>query len=243
MKESRSRLIVALDVPERRTALAAVKSLRGHVGYFKLGLELFVSEGPGLVEEIRGAGEKVFLDLKLHDIPNTVAGAVRAACRLGIEMLTLHASGGRAMLEAGRKAAEESATSPLVLAVTVLTSLSLADTRTLGIQETPEDWTRRLATVAQEAGIRGLVASPAELQSLRKKFGEGMQLVSPGIRPAGSATQDQARIATPSQAIHAGADFLVVGRPILQAADPAAAADNIVKEMETVISQRSPQRR
>jgi orotidine-5'-phosphate decarboxylase len=186
-----------------------------------------------LVEEIRGAGEKVFLDLKLHDIPNTVAGAVRAACRLGIEMLTLHAAGGRAMMEAGRKAAEESATSPLVLAVTVLTSLSLADTRTLGIRETPEDWTRRLATLAQEAGIRGLVASPAELQSLRKKFGEDMQLVSPGIRPPGSATQDQARIATPSQAIHAGADFLVVGRPILQAADPAAAADEIVREIES----------
>src|SRR5688572_1231735 len=233
MKDARSRLIVALDVPDRRAALAAVKSLRGHVGYFKLGLEIFVSEGPGLVQEIRGSGEKVFLDLKLHDIPNTVAGAVRAACRLGIEMLTLHAAGGQAMMEAGRKAAEESAVPPLLLAVTVLTSLSPADIRTFGIQETPEEWTRKLALLAQEAGIRGLVASPAELQSLRQKFGEGMQLVSPGIRPTGSATQDQARFATPSQAIHNGANFLVVGRPILQAADPAAAAAEIVREIES----------
>lgn len=232
MKDPRSRLIVALDVPDRRAALAAVKSLRGHVGYFKLGLEIFVSEGPGLVQEIQGAGEKVFLDLKLHDIPNTVAGAVRAACRLGIEMLTLHAAGGRAMMEAGRKAAEESAMPPLLLAVTVLTSLSPADIRTFGIRETPEDWTRRLASLAQEAGIRGLVASPEELRSLRQKFGDRMRLVAPGIRPVGSESKDQARIATPSQAIHDGADFLVVGRPILQAADPAAAAAEIVREIK-----------
>lgn len=235
MKDPRSRLIIALDVADRAAALAAVKSLSGHVGCFKLGLEIFVSEGPELVKEIRGMGEKVFLDLKLHDIPNTVAGAVRAACRLGSDMLTLHAAGGRAMLEAGRKAAEDTGLSPLLLAVTALTSLTHEDIRRAGIQGAPEDWVLRLASIAREAEFRGLVASPLELRRLRQKLGETMQLVAPGIRPAGSAAQDQARIATPSEAIRAGADFLVVGRPILQAANPALVADEIVREIENTI--------
>jgi len=231
MKEARSRLIVAVDVPNRAAALAAVDRLAGHVGYFKLGLEIFVSEGPALVQEIVGRGEKVFLDLKLHDIPNTVAGAVRAACRLGISMLTLHAGGGRRMLEAAREAAQTVSSPPLLLAVTALTSLSLDDARSIGVQDELAIWVERLAGLACQAGIRGLVASAHELSHLRRKFGDTMQLVIPGIRPGGEPTQDQARTATPAEAIRNGAGFVVVGRPILQAPDPALAADRIVEEI------------
>ena len=187
MKEARSRLIVAVDVPDRAAALAAVDRLAGHVGYFKLGLEIFVSEGPALVQEIVGRGEKVFLDLKLHDIPNTVAGAVRAACRLGISMLTLHAGGGRRMLEAAREAAQTVSSPPLLLAVTALTSLSLDDARSIGVQDELAIWVERLAGLACQAGIPGLVASAHELPHLRRKFGDTMQFVIPGIRPGGAA--------------------------------------------------------
>jgi orotidine-5'-phosphate decarboxylase len=236
MKEARSRLIVAVDVPNRAAALAAVDRLAGHVGYFKLGLEIFVSEGPALVQEIIGRGEKVFLDLKLHDIPNTVAGAVRAACRLGISMLTLHAGGGRPMLEAAREAAQTVSSPPLLLAVTALTSLSLDDARSIGVQDELAIWVERLAGLAQQAGIRGLVASAHELPHLRRRFSGTMQFVIPGIRPGGMPTQDQARTATPAEAIRGGAGFLVVGRPILQAPDPAQAADRIVEEIAAQLS-------
>ena len=229
--DPKSGLIVALDVPDREAALAAVDRLRGRVGCFKIGLEIFTREGPRLVEEIRGRGEDIFLDLKLHDIPNTVRGAVRSACRLGIRMLTVHASGGGAMLAAACEEARQSASRPLVLAVTALTSLSQDDVRKLGVAGPVEEWVETLAATAREAGIRGLVASAKELPLLRKKFGDDMRLVIPGIRPAGSATQDQSRVATPGDAIRAGADFIVVGRPILQAPDPAAAADAIVAEI------------
>ncbi len=231
MKEARSRLIVAVDVPDRAAALAAVDRLRGHVGCFKLGLEIFVSEGPALVQEIVGRGEKVFLDLKLHDIPNTVAGAVRAACRLGISMLTLHAGGGRRMLEAAREAAQTVSSPPLLLAVTALTSLSLDDARSIGVQDELAIWVERLAGLACQAGIPGLVASAHELPHLRRKLGDTIQFVIPGIRPEGAPTQDQARTATPAEAIRGGAGFLVVGRPVLQAQDPAQAADRIVEEI------------
>jgi len=229
--DPKSGLIVALDVPDREAALAAVDRLRGRAGCFKIGLEIFTREGPRLVEEIRGRGEDIFLDLKLHDIPNTVRGAVRSACRLGIRMLTVHASGGGAMLAAACEEARQSASRPLVLAVTALTSLSQDDVRKLGVAGPVEEWVETLAATAREAGIRGLVASAKELPLLRKKFGDDMRLVIPGIRPAGSATQDQSRVATPGDAIRAGADFIVVGRPILQAPDPAAAADAIVAEI------------
>jgi orotidine-5'-phosphate decarboxylase len=231
MKEARSRLIVAVDVPNRVAALAAVDRLAGHVGCFKLGLEIFVSEGPALVQEIVGRGEKVFLDLKLHDIPNTVAGAVRAACRLGISMLTLHAGGGKPMLEAAREAAQTVSSPPLLLAVTALTSLSLDDARSIGVQDELAIWVERLAGLAYQAGIRGLVASAHELPHLRRKFGDTIQFVIPGIRPEGAPTQDQARTATPAEAIRGGAGFLVVGRPVLHAPDPAQAADRIVEEI------------
>jgi orotidine-5'-phosphate decarboxylase len=201
------------------------------VGFFKIGLELFTREGPRLVEEIRDRGEKVFLDLKLHDIPNTVRGAVRSACRLGVQMLTVHASGGPAMLSAASQEAQSSASSPLLLAVTALTSLSEAEINAMGIAGSVEQWVDRLAAMAQNSGIPGIVASSKELSLLRSKFGSTLQFVIPGIRPAGAALQDQSRTATPGEAIRGGANYIVVGRPILQAPDPADAADSIVKEI------------
>jgi orotidine-5'-phosphate decarboxylase len=231
MSDSRSSLIVALDVPDRLAALQAAEQLWGHVGYFKIGLELFTREGPRLVEEIRERGEKIFLDLKLHDIPNTVRGAVRSACRLGIHMLTVHASGGPAMLTAASEEAQASGAPPLILAVTALTSLSEEDMRRFGIAGSMEQWVERLATLAHDSGIRGIVASARELPVLRRRFLADLKLVIPGIRPAGAALQDQSRTATPAEAIRAGADYIVVGRPVLQAKDPARAADLIVEEI------------
>jgi len=235
MNDPRSRLIVALDVPDRAAALATVERLSGHAGYFKLGLEIFTREGPRLVEEIRGRGEKIFLDLKLHDIPNTVRGAVRSACRLGIDMLTLHASGGPEMLSAAALEARSSESPPLLLAVTALTSLSREDVQKLGVSGTVEQWVERLAGLACDSGIRGIVASAGELPMLHRKFENKLQFVIPGIRPAGSSAQDQSRTATPAEAVRAGADFIVVGRPILQAPDPATAADAIVEEIRQAL--------
>jgi orotidine-5'-phosphate decarboxylase len=235
MNDPRSHLIVALDVPDRAAALKAVDQLAGHVGYFKLGLEIFTGEGPKLVEEIRDRGEKIFLDLKLHDIPNTVRGAVRSACRLGVNMLTVHASGGAAMLRAANEEALSAANAPLILAVTALTSLSEDDVRKLGVADPVEAWVERLAGLAHDSGIRGIVASSKELPMLRKKFTHEMQLVIPGIRPAGADMQDQSRTATPEDAMRAGANFIVVGRPILKAQDPAQAADAIVAEISKAL--------
>jgi orotidine-5'-phosphate decarboxylase len=230
MTAARDRLIAALDLPDRDSALAMVERLAGRVGWFKVGLELFVAEGPGLVEEIRGRGHPVFLDLKLHDIPNTVASAVRSAGRLGAGMLTLHASGGRAMLEAARDAARRLSAPPLLLAVTALTSLSQGEVEELGVTGPLGGWVARLAGLAVECGLHGLVCSAAEVAWLRRAHPD-LALVVPGIRPAGSAHADQRRAATPADAMRAGASYLVVGRPILAATDPARAADAIVAEM------------
>lgn len=238
MKDARSRLIVAVDVPDRPAAIAVLDQLSGHVGYFKLGLEIFVREGPDMVREFVGRGANVFLDLKLHDIPNTVAAAVKSACRLGVGMLTVHAAGGRKMLEAAREAAQGAAAPPMLLGVTALTSLSQDDAAHMGIADPIAKWVEKLAGIASEAGIPGLVTSSHELPILYSRFGGKMKLIVPGIRPGGSAAQDQARTATPSEAIAAGADFIVVGRPILQAADPRSAADSIVVEIAQGLERR-----
>jgi orotidine-5'-phosphate decarboxylase len=189
---------------------------------FKIGKELFTSEGPALVRELIGQRDRVFLDLKFHDIPNTVAGAVRAATQLGVTLVNVHAAGGRAMMEAAAQAAHGTGTR--VLAVTVLTSLDAAALHAVGFSEPPDCLVLRLARLAQESGLDGVVAAPTEVAMLRRELGPDFILLTPGIRIAGSAPDDQARIASPAEAVRAGADYLVVGRPITQAPDPAAAA-------------------
>lgn len=238
MNDPKSHLIVALDVPDRAAAVRMTEQLSGHVGYFKIGLELFISEGPRLVEEIRDQGEKIFLDLKLHDIPNTVRGAVRSACRLGVDMLTIHTSGGSHMLSAASQEATQSKSPPLLLGVTALTSLSEDEMRKLGVSGSMEQWVEQLAELAQNSGMGGIVASSKELPLLHRKFHNKLKFVIPGIRPAGTAIQDQSRTATPAEAIRAGADYVVVGRPILQAPNPAQAADSIVDEINSAAESR-----
>ncbi len=222
------RLIVALDTPDLATARTLATRLAPHCGLLKLGLEFFVAHGPQGVATFQE--RPVFLDLKLHDIPNTVAGAVRAALPLRPRMLTLHAGGGAAMIEAARRAADTPGR-PMLLAVTVLTSLDAAGLAATGIAATPRAQVVRLAKLAMEAGADGLVCSPHEIAAIRDALGEAPKLVVPGIRPAGAAAGDQARVMTPAEAIAAGADWIVVGRPITSAADPAAAAAAITASL------------
>lgn len=225
-----ARLIVALDTADPARARSWAAALAPHCGLFKLGLEFFVANGPGSVGSI--TERPVFLDLKLHDIPNTVAGAVRAVLRLAPAMLTLHASGGPAMIEAARNAAESAgAARPKLLAVTVLTSLDAAALDAVGVAGGPTQQVLRLARMAMSAGADGLVCSPREVAALRDALGTAPLLVVPGIRPAGAASGDQARTMTPREAMVAGADWIVVGRPITQAADPVAAAAAIAAEI------------
>jgi orotidine-5'-phosphate decarboxylase len=227
-QELRERLIVALDVPNASAAQRLVQQIGTSVGWYKVGLQLFTAEGPAVVRELVGSGRKVFLDLKLHDIPNTVAKAVQAATALGASMLTIHGSGGASMLKAAVDAAERRLS---ILAVTVLTSLKDEDLEEIGFAAGTLDQTLRMASLARSCGCDGVVTSPREVAALRKMLGEGFQIVVPGVRPAGSERNDQERIATPAQAMAAGATHLVVGRPITAAADPVAAADAIVEEM------------
>jgi orotidine-5'-phosphate decarboxylase len=224
------RLIVALDFPNALQTLEFTERLEKTCRWVKVGLELFVAEGPGIVASLAEQGFSVFLDLKLHDIPNTVAGAVRTASAAGARLLTLHAGGGPAMLEAAAAAAEGVLAAPQLLAVTVLTSMDLAQLQAVGVNDTPAGQVARLAETAWQAGIRGLVCSAEEVAATRGTYPE-MTLVVPGIRPAGAAVGDQKRVATPASALASGADYLVVGRPITQAADPAAAAQAILEEM------------
>lgn len=228
----RDRLIVALDVASATEAQRLVASIGDNAAIYKIGKQLFTSEGPGLVRELVSSGRAVFLDLKYHDIPNTVASAVRAAADLKIQMLTVHASGGSKMLSAAAEAAAASPAKPLVLAVTVLTSMADQDLAEVGIGGTAYDQVVRLAKLAQKAGVGGVVASPSELKALRQAVGQGMKIVTPGVRPAGSDKGDQARVATPAEAIANGADYIVVGRPITAAADPDAAAKAILAEIK-----------
>jgi len=226
------RLIVALDFPETRAALALVDRLHGATRWFKVGLELYIAEGNSLVAELKRRGYSIFLDLKLHDIPNTVASAVRAATHLGVDMLTVHAAGGPEMLSATVQAAESRLA---LLAVTVLTSMDAAQLEAIGVTGTPAAQVERLAAIALACGVGGLVCSPNEVASLRKQFGSGPLLVIPGIRPEGADIGDQRRVATPAAAIASGASYLVVGRPITRAIDPEAAARAILAEMQSGI--------
>lgn len=234
---ARERLIVALDVADPREALRLVEQLQPEVGLFKIGLQLYTAAGPALVRQVVERGARVFLDLKLHDIPNTVAGATAAACRLGVEMLTIHTSGGRAMMDAARRAAAqaESGTRLRLLGVTVLTSLNQNDLAEVGFPAEVPELVLRLARLAQEAGLDGLVCSPREVAGLRRSGLENLLWVTPGIRPAGAPVEDQARSATAAEAVRAGASYLVVGRPILRAADPVAAARALVAEVEAAM--------
>ncbi|ACO33023.1 orotidine 5'-phosphate decarboxylase [Acidobacterium capsulatum ATCC 51196] len=227
------RLIVALDFPNALQTLEFTERLEQTCRWVKVGLELFVAEGPGIVASLAAQGFSVFLDLKLHDIPNTVAGAVRTASAAGARLLTVHASGGPAMLSAAAEAAAGVAAAPQLLAVTVLTSMDLGQLQAVGVNDTPAVQVARLAKTAWDSGIRGLVCSAEEVTATRGAHPE-MTLVVPGIRPAGAAAGDQKRVATPASAMAAGADYLVVGRPITQSADPAAAAQKILEEIASV---------
>jgi len=231
---ARKRLIVALDVPNAAAATEMMNRLEGVCQWFKVGLELFTA-GPFVVERLVARGCSVFLDLKLHDIPNTVAGAVRSAAALGARMLTVHAAGGPAMLAAARSALEGLSEPPQLLAVTVLTSMDEAQLRAAGVERAPAEQVGLLAKMGLEAGIRGFVCSPQEVAALRALTGPEGVLVVPGIRPAGAASGDQRRIATPAEALRAGASYLVVGRPITQAPDPAEAAAAILKEIAEAV--------
>src|SRR4051812_41402968 len=228
-------LIVALDVDTVSEARALADRLRGVAGGFKIGSRLFTSEGPALVEELAARGDRIFLDLKFHDIPNTVAGAVAAATRLGVWMVNVHASGGAAMMRAAHAAAVDEAARrslpvPLVIAVTMLTSLDQGTVKEIGFSESVDAQVRRLAALTQSAGLDGVVASPQEIAAIRRQCGPHFTIVTPGIRGAGDARGDQSRTLSAVEALAAGASYLVVGRPIIAAADPRAAAERIASE-------------
>ena len=219
-----NRICAALDVPDLAAAERLASRLAGHVGLFKVGLELFVAHGAAAVEAVRKFGSPIFLDLKLHDIPQTVEGAARSVAALGVEYVTVHASGGAEMIRAARRALPRTR----LLAVTVLTSLGPQDLQGIGLAR---DAVSRLARLAIAAGADGVVCSPQEVAALRAELGPGPLLVVPGIRPAGAASGDQRRTGTPAEAVRAGASILVIGRPLRDTADPGAAADAIAREI------------
>ncbi len=229
MRPLKERIIVALDTGSPEAALATVGALSGAVGMFKVGMELFPRGGPELLRRIRDAGHDVFLDLKFHDIPNTVAGAVRSAVDLGVRFATVHASGGKEMLKAAAEAAR--GTGITILAVTVLTSMDDADLAEVGFSMGAGDAVLRLADLAVASGVGGIVCSAKEVGIVRARVGKEVTLVTPGVRMPGDAAGDQKRVMTPAEAIRRGADYLVVGRPITKAEDPAAAARAIAAAM------------
>lgn len=229
------RIIIALDVATREKAFHLVHKLPD-AEVFKVGLELFTAEGPSLLQELNDMRKKIFLDLKLHDIPNTIAGAVKVGVRHHIHMMTLHASGGLEMMsrsaeEAAREADKEGVSKPLLLGVTILTSLKDEQLSEIGMESSASNQVIKLARLAQKAGLDGVVCSPQEIEIIRKEIGKDFLVVAPGIRPAWAAAHDQKRIMTPSQAIHKGADYLVIGRPITQAPSPQEAFQKITDEI------------
>ena len=229
------RIIVALDVGSREEALPLIRQLEG-VEIFKVGLKLFTAEGPSLLREVKILRKKIFLDLKLHDIPNTVAEAVKAAVKHGAHMLTIHSSGGREMMEKAVEAAEKEAEKegtdrPLLLAVTILTSLKGDELQEIGMPADTSTQVLRLAKLAREAGVDGIVCSPQEIEIIRKEIGKDLLVVVPGIRPSWAVADDQKRIMTPSLAIQKGADYLVIGRPIIAAPSPQEAFIKILDEL------------
>lgn len=219
---AKEKIIVALDAPNTTAALHLVDTLGDCVTWIKIGLQLFTAEGPSIVREIKARGFKVFLDLKFHDIPNTAREAVHSAVALGVDMTTIHLSGGRTMVRESVKAAEGSPL--LVLGVTVLTSLNEAELRGVGVGRTPEVQVGELVALGVDVGLRGVVCSPHEIVSLRGRFGGDLTIVTPGVRPAGASLDDQQRVMTPAEAVRAGASHLVIGRPITGAASPREAA-------------------
>ncbi len=238
MLSMKDKIIVALDVPTRKEALELLSKLKNHVGAFKIGMQLYNAEGPDIVKYIQELGGKVFVDLKFHDIPNTVSQATKIITKRKAFMYTLHAGGGFKMMQASAIAAKEAAEEagvekPLAMAVTVLTSISQTEfEEEMGIKTPIVEQVIKWAQMAQKAGLDGVVASPKELKYIRESCGEDFVIVTPGIRPAWAATNDQARIMTPKEAVAAGATYLVIGRPITGHKDPAEAARLIVAEME-----------
>ena len=235
-EDLKKKIIIALDVKNKEEALAVVSGLK-EARTFKVGLELFTAEGPTLFKKLKVLRKRIFLDLKLHDIPNTVAGAVRSAVRHGIQMMTIHASGGREMMARAAEAARETAEmdkveAPLLLGVTILTSLKSADLDEVGMKPDLAGQVLRLAGLAKSAGMDGVVCSPQEIEILRQEYGRDLLIVTPGIRPAWAEAQDQKRIMTPAEALRKGADYLVIGRPITGAASPQEAFARIVEELE-----------
>lgn len=243
MKQAVERLIFALDVDEFAEAQRWVRELREQVGVFKVGKQLFTRCGPDVVRMIRDEGGEVFLDLKYHDIPNTVAMAGIEACRLGVKIFNVHALGGREMMEttalqAARVCREEGLAPPLLLAVTILTSSTDATLREIGIERPVSEMVPRLARLAADAGCGGVVASPLEVELIRAACGPDFRIVTPGVRPSFAAANDQKRVMTPGEAIRAGADYLVIGRPISAAPQPAEAAALILDEITAALADR-----
>jgi orotidine-5'-phosphate decarboxylase len=227
----RAKLIVALDVSTAAAAQKIVAAVGDSALTYKVGMQLYTAEGPQLVRELVASGRRVFLDLKFHDIPTTVAAAVREAAKLGVSMLTVHAAGSESMLRAAVEAARAINPALMVLGVTVLTSLDENDLQRVGVQGTVTDEVLRLAKLALGSGCQGIVSSAREASTLRSELGHDFAIVTPGVRPAGSGHADQVRVVTPAEAIAAGANYLVVGRPITEAADPAAEARAILEQM------------
>ncbi len=232
---AKTQLIVALDVGNLNDAMSLVERIGGAVSYYKVGKELFVGEGPVVIRALKEAGKKVFLDLKFHDIPNTVAGAIRSALNLGVDMVNVHCLGGRAMLEAAVKSGADHAHRAMIVGVTILTSMNEESLKEVGLNQSPAEAVKRLALLSRQCGLDGVVCSAHEAGMIRELCGTGFARVVPGIRPSGSALGDQKRVMTPADAARLGIEYIVVGRPITRAPEPDVAARAILDEIEGAV--------